>query len=245
MPGVTLLAAAGIDVVGDIELFARAARAPVVGITGSNGKSTVTTLVGEMARASGIRVAGGGNLGTPALDLLSDDVQLYVLELSSFQLETTRSLRCVAATILNLSQDHLDRHGTMAHYGAVKARIFDGCTTAVANRDDAEVMALTPEGAVTFGLDAPERPLQYGLVVRDGMQALGDQLARFALPLAELKIFGLHNAANALAAHARDEQPHEARHERGAERGIGPVALEGDRTEGIGLAAVSYDAVPL
>ncbi|NGY05797.1 UDP-N-acetylmuramoyl-L-alanine--D-glutamate ligase [Solimonas terrae] len=204
-PGVSLdeafvreLAAAGVEIVGDIELFARAAHAPVVGITGSNGKSTVTTLVGEMAKAAGLQVAVGGNLGTPALDLLADDVALYVLELSSFQLETTRSLRCAAATILNLSQDHLDRHGTMAHYAAVKARIFDKTAVAIVNRDDPAVMALAPAHAISFGLDAPEAE-QYGLrALPDGPAlARGDA---GVLPLAELKIFGLHNAANALAA---------------------------------------------
>ncbi|MFT4045504.1 MAG: UDP-N-acetylmuramoyl-L-alanine--D-glutamate ligase [Solimonas sp.] len=197
-PLVKALAAAGVEIVGDIELFARAASAPVVGITGSNGKSTVTTLVGEMARAAGLRVGVGGNLGTPALDLLRDDAQLYVLELSSFQLETTHSLRCVAATILNLSQDHLDRHGTMEHYGRVKARIFDGATTIIVNRDDAAVTALAPAGAITFGLDAP-REAQYGLREIDGER----WLCRGESPITNcqsLKIFGLHNAANALAA---------------------------------------------
>lgn len=197
-PFVQALAAAGVSIVGDIELFAREARAPVIGITGSNGKSTVTTLVGEMAKAAGLRVGIGGNLGTPALDLLRDDAELYVLELSSFQLETTHTLRCVAATILNLSQDHLDRHGTMEHYGRVKARIFAGVDTAIVNRDDAAVMALAPAGALSFGIDAPAAGA-YGLI--DGADGLalahgGEAL----LPLSALKIFGLHNAANALAA---------------------------------------------
>ncbi|WP_028080044.1 UDP-N-acetylmuramoyl-L-alanine--D-glutamate ligase [Solimonas soli] len=197
-PFVQALVAAGVEIVGDIELFARAANAPVVGITGSNGKSTVTTLVGEMAKAAGLRVGVGGNLGTPALDLLRDDAELYVLELSSFQLETTHTLKCIAATILNLSQDHLDRHGTMEHYGRVKARIFSGARTAIVNRDDAAVMGLAPPGATSFGLDAP-RGADYGLLE----SAAGTTLARGAeavLPLSALKIFGLHNAANALAA---------------------------------------------
>lgn len=212
-PGVALeesfvceLAAAGIKIVGDIELFARALSAPpasrlpppVIGITGSNGKSTVTTLVGEMAKAAGVRVAVGGNLGTPALDLLDEAVDLYVLELSSFQLESTHSLRCKAATILNLSQDHLDRHGTMARYGAIKARIFDGCGVAVVNRDDAAVMALAPANAVTFGLDEPVEG-HYGLRQVDGEAWLCRGASALA-PQASLKIFGLHNAANALAA---------------------------------------------
>ena len=192
---------AGVEIIGDIELFARAANdagVPVIGITGSNGKSTVTTLVGEMARAAGLRVGVGGNLGPPALDLLAADAQLYVLELSSFQLETTQSLRCKAATILNLSQDHLDRHGTMAHYAAIKARIYERCECSVANRDDAAVMALAPPGSITFGTDAPQHP-HYGL----SQTAAGPSLARgqdAVLPQSALKIFGLHNAANALAA---------------------------------------------
>ncbi len=197
-PFVRELAAAGVEIIGDIELFARAARAPVVGITGSNGKSTVTTLVGEMARAAGCRVAVGGNLGTPALDLLDDAVELYVLELSSFQLETTHSLSCKAATVLNLSQDHLDRHATMAQYAAIKARIFQRCEVAVANRDDAIALKLAPADALTFGIEAAQGR-DYGLI----RQAEATWLAQGEvplLPLDGLHIFGLHNAANALAA---------------------------------------------
>ena len=195
------LRAAGVEIIGDIELFARAANdsgVPVVGITGSNGKSTVTTLVGEMAKAAGLRVGVGGNLGTPALDLLKPDAQLYVLELSSFQLETTQSLKCKAATILNLSQDHLDRHLTMENYAAIKARIFERCEHVIVNREDAAVMQLSPAAAITFGTNAPAVG-QYGLIHRDGENwlAVGDAplLANSAL-----RIFGLHNAANALAA---------------------------------------------
>ncbi len=203
-PFVKSLNTAGVPVLGDIELFARAAgTTPVVGITGSNGKSTVTTLVGEMARAAGIKVAVGGNLGTPALDLLADGIELYVLELSSFQLETTHTLRCKAATILNLSQDHLDRHGSMAHYGAVKVRIYSGCEIAVVNRDDAETSpaaALSTTTVRSFGLDAPREQGQYGLVGQGSELALAADAASTLLPLSELKIFGLHNAANALAA---------------------------------------------
>ena len=197
-PFVRELAAAGVPLAGDVELFARAANAPVIGITGSNGKSTVTTLVGEMALAAGLRAGIGGNLGTPALDLLRDDAQLYVLELSSFQLETTHSLRCVAATILNLSQDHLDRHGTMEHYGAIKARIFERCDTAVTNREDAAVMGLSPQVAISFGTDAPAQG-HYGLLDQGGDAWLSAGNERL-LKLSELKIYGLHNAANALAA---------------------------------------------
>lgn len=208
-PGVPLseafvqsLQQAGVPVIGDIELFARAANAPVVGITGSNGKSTVTTLVGEMAKAAGLRAGVGGNLGTPALDLLKPDAQLYVLELSSFQLETTHSLRCKTATVLNLSQDHLDRHGTMAHYAAAKAIIYKGCARPVANRDDAAAMQLAPAGAMSFGLDTAPRATDYGIAgpgpqLQKGQTALLDTQA--------LHIYGSHNWANALAALALAE----------------------------------------
>lgn len=208
-PFVQELIGAGVPVVGDVELFARAANAPVVGITGSNGKSTVTTLVGEMAKAAGLRVKVGGNLGTPALDLLADDAQLYMLELSSFQLETTHSLRCAAAAYLNLSEDHLDRHGSMQHYAAVKARIFNGARLVVVNRDDAAVMeqvavardALNRAGTqcVSFGLDAPAKPKNYGLREQDG----ASWMCQGSMNLQRresLRIQGLHNAANALAA---------------------------------------------
>jgi UDP-N-acetylmuramoylalanine--D-glutamate ligase len=200
-PLVTGLEKAGVPVIGDIELFARAANdasVPVIGITGSNGKSTVTTLVGEMAKAAGLRVGVGGNLGTPALDLLAPDAQLYVLELSSFQLETTTSLRCKAATVLNLSQDHLDRHLTMDNYAAIKARIFQHCDYAVVNRDDEAVMQLSPAGAISFGIDSAKSG-DYGLSLQHNQNWLiaGDTRV---LPLSALKIFGLHNAANALAA---------------------------------------------
>ena len=143
-PGVSLsepflqqAAARGLDLIGDIELFAREAGGRVIGITGTNGKSTVTTLVGEMAKAAGILVRVGGNLGEPALDLLAGPpAALYVLELSSYQLETTYSLQLEAAAVLNVTPDHLDRYRDVAEYAAAKARIFERCTTAIVNLDD-------------------------------------------------------------------------------------------------------------
>src|SRR4029077_2791167 len=132
----------GLAIVGDIELFARAAAAPVVGVTGTNGKSTVTTLVAGMAQLAGLRVRAGGNLGPPALELLADGTELYVLELSSYQLETTSSLRCRAATVLNVSADHLDRYPSLAGYAAAKARIFARCDSAIINLDDPLVVAM-------------------------------------------------------------------------------------------------------
>ncbi len=218
-PFVTALRQARVEILGDVELFARAAAAPVIGITGSNGKSTVTTLVGDMAVAAGLRAGVGGNLGTPALDLLDAEAQLYVLELSSFQLETTETLKLAAATILNVSPDHLDRHGSVERYTAAKARIYAHAQTAVVNRDDRATHsgAHLARNIVSFGLDAPA-PGHYGLIEQGGetwlaappqdepqagvgQQASSSRIPPAALlPLSALRIQGLHNAANALAA---------------------------------------------
>jgi len=191
----------GVPVYGDIELFARYARKPVLGITGSNGKSTVTTLVGEMLAAAKQRVAVGGNLGTPALDLLSGpEPDYYVLELSSFQLETVTSLHCAAAVCLNVSPDHLDRYDSMGEYIAAKLRVYLGSGVVVVNRDDPELAGLTwPQRDVrSFGCDAPAGE-NFG-VRKHGTEAYlckGDQLL---MPAREVKIVGRHNTANALAA---------------------------------------------
>ncbi|MDE2150135.1 MAG: UDP-N-acetylmuramoyl-L-alanine--D-glutamate ligase [Gammaproteobacteria bacterium] len=205
VPLVRALAQAGAEVIGDVEVFARVLAVhpvPVIAVTGSNGKSTVTTLVGEMARCAGLRVAIGGNLGPPALDLLDPDAQLYVLELSSFQLESTASLQPVGAAILNVSPDHLDRHGSVERYAAAKARIFAHAQTAVVNRHDplTQIGADAAQHLVSFGVDAPAKG-QYGVIDCDGQAwgARGDS-ALFALD--SLKIHGRHNAANALAATA-------------------------------------------
>ncbi len=194
--------AAGAEVVGDIDLFMRAARAPVVGITGSNAKSTVTELLGEMARESGLNVGVGGNLGTPALDLLADDRALYVLELSSFQLERAGDLGLAVATVLNVSADHLDRHGTLPRYHQAKHRIFRGCHKAVVNRDDPLTLPLLAPDVpvISWRLREPELD-GFGLRLIAGTETLClgfDPL----LPVAELGIKGRHNVANALAAFA-------------------------------------------
>ena len=211
-PGVSLedpfFAAArrlGLEIVGDVELFARAADAPVVGITGTNGKSTVTTLIARMAERAGLRVRVGGNLGEPALDLLSAGTELYVLELSSYQLETTASLSCRAATVLNVTPDHLDRYGSLARYAAAKARIFARCDTAVINLDDPLVVAMprTARRTLSFSLRAAIGA-DYAVAEHEGawwLTRAGEPL----LALKELKIQGLHNAANALAALALGE----------------------------------------
>ena len=127
---------AGVEIVGDIELFCRHATAPIIAITGSNGKSTVTSLVNEMAKAAGIKVGMGGNIGIPALSLLEQDCELYVLELSSFQLETTSSLKAKAATVLNVTEDHMDRYADLEAYRQAKLKIYQHAQTAVVNSDD-------------------------------------------------------------------------------------------------------------
>ena len=196
----------GVEVMGDIELFARQAPAPVVAITGSNGKSTVTTMVAAMARRAGVDVRAGGNLGPPALDLLRGPAAgLYVLELSSFQLERTWSLRPAVAVVLNLSADHMDRHKGLDAYAAAKGRVYRHCEIAVINRDDAAAAALAggaPE-TISFGLDEPAAE-QYGLRSDDGRTVLvrGD---RVLMDAADLKVRGRHNLANALAAMAVSE----------------------------------------
>jgi UDP-N-acetylmuramoylalanine-D-glutamate ligase len=169
-PPIQRALAAGIPVLGDVELFARVAQAPVVGITGSNGKSTVTTLLGLMAHQAGRRVAVGGNLGDPVLEILADDVDLYVVELSSFQLETTHSLRLRAATVLNLSPDHMDRYPSMAAYACAKQRIFAHADSAVVNRDDALAAGLADGVAhcIGFRLGVPLEAGDYGVADHRG-----------------------------------------------------------------------------
>jgi UDP-N-acetylmuramoylalanine--D-glutamate ligase len=199
-PIVRAALARGLVVVGDVELFARAKRAPAVAITGTNGKSTVTTLVAEMARAAGRRVLAGGNLGEPALDLLAQPVpQLYVLELSSFQLESTESLELLAAAVLNVTPDHLDRYATVADYAAAKARIFAHASAAVVNLDDPAVCGMPRPGQRRIGFSVTRPDADFGLVESGGETQLARRGAPL-LPLRALRLPGRHNAANALAA---------------------------------------------
>jgi UDP-N-acetylmuramoylalanine--D-glutamate ligase len=197
--------ARGVPVFGDIELFARAVRAPVVGITGTNGKSTVTTLVARMAERAGRRTRVGGNLGEPALELLDPGAELYVLELSSYQLDTTDSLTLAAAAVLNVTADHLDRYGTLAEYAASKARIFRHCGTAVLNADDPQVAAMgaAARRRLRFSLDEASNA-EYRLQRHAGREWLARGAERL-LALEELRLAGRHNAANALAALALGE----------------------------------------
>ncbi|HXH55342.1 MAG TPA: UDP-N-acetylmuramoyl-L-alanine--D-glutamate ligase [Gammaproteobacteria bacterium] len=195
------------EIIGDIELLARNITAPVVAITGSNGKSTVTTLVGEMAKAAGIHIGVGGNLGTPVLALLKEKPDLYVLELSSFQLETTHSLKPKAATVLNICPDHLDRYTSVDAYKAAKHRIFKNAEYIIYNREDphpAARLANRPlQQTISFGMDVPLEN-HYGLIKSKGVLWLA-RGAELLLPTSKLKISGLHNLANALAAMALGE----------------------------------------
>ncbi len=191
---------AGVEIVGDIDLFMREAKAPVVGITGSNAKSTVTELLGEMAREARLTVGVGGNLGTPALELLSPECELYVLELSSFQLERAGQLNLAVGTILNLSPDHLDRHDSMTNYHLAKHRIFQGCKKVVVNRDDSLTVPLVAADVevVSWRMAEPEAG-GFGLRREKTVEylSLGDDVL---LPVGELSLPGRHNIANALAA---------------------------------------------
>jgi len=191
----------GIPIVGDIELFARSVNAPVVGITGTNGKSTVTTLVTHMATQAGKRALAGGNLGKPALDLLSEPVpDLYVLELSSYQLETTHSLKLAVASVLNVTPDHMDRYESSDAYASAKARIFHHAEVVVINADDERVRAMshTAQRVIDFSLRGNSDALY--AIKSSGADI---ELLRHGVPLiamSQLKLSGLHNAANALAA---------------------------------------------
>ncbi len=206
-PVIAEVAARGVPVWGDIELLARLTSVPVAAITGSNGKSTVTTLLGLMAERAGVQVAVGGNLGTPALDLWLRDErnagvapELYVLELSSFQLETTYSLNARVAAVLNISPDHMDRYASLDDYIAAKQRVFRGDGTMVVNADDPAVMAMVEPGhqVVRFTLAEPGES-EFGLRREDGETWLAQGAERW-IAAAELKISGDHNLANALAA---------------------------------------------
>ena len=191
---------AGIPVVSDIDLFSMHCRAPVVAITGSNGKSTVTALLGVMAEAAGLRTGVGGNIGVPALDLLDRDCELYVLELSSFQLERCHQLSPNVASVLNLSPDHLDRHNTYADYQRAKLSIYDRAEIKIFNRNDdmTKPKITTAETCLSFGVDDPGAS-GFGVRVVQGESWLVDGTIDL-MPLAQLAMKGGHNVANALAA---------------------------------------------
>ncbi|MHB1098895.1 MAG: UDP-N-acetylmuramoyl-L-alanine--D-glutamate ligase [Burkholderiales bacterium] len=195
-----------IPVTGDVELFAIeiSKRSPVprvIAITGSNGKSTVTSMVGEMCRKAGLDTVVAGNIGLPVLDTLEENPAVYVLELSSFQLETVKSLEPGSATVLNLSEDHLDRYASMREYALAKSAIFAGNGIQVLNREDPKVMAMRLPGRkmLTFGLSVPKDESEYGLIP-EGQHTWLARGEKRLLKTSDLKVAGLHNAENALAA---------------------------------------------
>ena len=208
-PHVQRALAAGARAVGDVELFAQSLGpgARVIAITGTNGKTTVTSLAGAMARAAGTDCEVAGNIAPAVLDALmrredsGKRPEVWVLELSSFQLETTESLAAGAATVLNISEDHLDRYRSIDAYAAAKARIFAGGGVQVLNRDDPRSLAMALPGrrTITFGLDAPRREEDWGLLERGGEPWLAQGKSAL-LAVREMRLAGLHNAANALAA---------------------------------------------
>ncbi len=206
-PAIRRALASGVELTSDIDLFLSEVDQPVVAITGSNGKTTVTTLVGKMAEASGLRAAVGGNIGTPVLDFLApgQSWDLFVLELSSFQLERSKPPAAAAASILNISPDHMDRYPGIAAYQQAKQRIYPACRCAVFNRDDKLTYPLLnrQQTSISFGASAPDLK-QYGLVREDNSSWLvrgHDTL----LSSADMKLYGEHNLLNALAALALGE----------------------------------------
>jgi UDP-N-acetylmuramoylalanine--D-glutamate ligase len=198
-PAIRFAQAQGTQLIGDVELFALVNQKPVLGITGSNGKSTVTTLATYMLQQSGIKALAAGNIGLPVLDALAEaDTEVYVLELSSFQLDTTYNLQLLAACNLNVTEDHLDRHGSMVAYAAAKQRIFHHTTFAIYNAEDA---LTTPHQPSQRQLGLHLSGSEYGVVERNGqrwLQVAGTPL----LPVAEMSLVGKHNHFNALAAAA-------------------------------------------
>ena len=219
--------AEGVEIKGDIALFAEHADAPIVAITGSNGKSTVTTLVGEMALQCNVDVKVGGNLGVPALDLLTkkDGEPLaalngrtekkapayYVLELSSFQLETTPDLHAYTAVVLNVSADHMDRYSNLQEYIDAKAKIYTNCRNIIFNRDDPLVVAMiktvdtgNANSVISFGLDMPPAEHDYGIAFYEEQSWLVKGGQRL-IPVDDILLPGRHNQANALAALALGE----------------------------------------
>ncbi|MDX1695232.1 MAG: UDP-N-acetylmuramoyl-L-alanine--D-glutamate ligase [Ketobacteraceae bacterium] len=200
-PALQSALAAGVPVIGDIALFRRYVKDDIVAITGSNAKSTVTSLVGKLLQDAGINAVVAGNIGIPVMELLNQGVRadVYVLELSSFQLETTADLKAKVATVLNLSEDHMDRYESLEEYGRAKQRIYEGCETAVINRDDPHSEPVTQvKNKVYFGASTPGEA-SFGLIDKNGEIWLSLDHSPL-IRASALKIKGRHNQVNALAA---------------------------------------------
>lgn len=215
---------AGVEVVGDIELFCREVKAPIIAITGSNGKSTVTALTTEMAKSAGIKVGMGGNIGVPALSLLKGDYDLYVLELSSFQLETTSSLKAKSATVLNISEDHMDRYPNLEAYRQAKLKIYHNAEHIIVNGEDHQTL---PDQAVSSISSFAENIGEYRLQ-NNALWRGTDKI----LDTAEMQLKGRHNEMNSLAAIALAEKAgigyegiiHALKHYTGLDHRFQPVA---------------------
>lgn len=211
-PGVSLkvhaianAAMQGIDVIGDVEIFAQQNNTPVIAVTGSNGKSTVVTLLGEMARTAGINALVGGNIGVPVLDMIQQRADLFILELSSFQLESLKTLKPVAAAVLNVSPDHMDRYESYEEYAETKQRIYNECKVAVLNKDDKRVVKMQAGHRFTCGFTLSEPGSgDFGLREFDGENWLCKG-GRKLIAESALRMSGRHNTANALAALAIGE----------------------------------------
>lgn len=191
---------ANCDVVGDIELFCRFSNTPIIAVTGSNGKSTVVSMLSHVGNSSGVKVLLGGNIGLPVLDQIENKADFIVLELSSFQLETITSMQALASTVLNVSDDHLDRHKTMQNYGEIKGRIYNGATTVISNREDSVTTPSIANKAsqhLSFGITKPTEN-EFGLdnIKGDVTLMLGEKAL---ISLSELPLQGIHNAVNYLA----------------------------------------------
>lgn len=205
-PEIAFAMARGVSVIGDIELFAQAVKKPVIAVTGSNGKSTVVSLLAAMAKASGINAGVGGNLGTPALSLLNHEYQCYILELSSFQLETSYTLHSKVAGVLNISEDHMDRYIDLSAYQQAKLRIYENAEYAVVNREDhltTVPVHMAVKKIVSFGLDVPSDD-NYGIARHNDCAWLAKGAA-LLMPVRDMAMLGAHNVANALASLAIGE----------------------------------------
>lgn len=206
MPAIQAAIDAGVEVIGDIELFAQVAHSPVIAVTGSNGKSTVVDLLSEMAETADVNVALGGNIGTPVLDLVTDpEPELYVLELSSFQLESTISLQPRVGVVLNISEDHMDRYDSLDDYAQSKAQIYSQAGIQIINRDDRIASQLAADRPViSFGMDEPLYEKDFGVKRIDSSEWLmrGEEPL---LPVTAVRLVGRHNISNALAALALGE----------------------------------------
>jgi len=196
LPEIQQAANRGLPILGDIELFARRCKAPVIAITGSNGKSTVTAIVNEMIKAAGYKVSVGANYGTPALDLLEEEApDYYLLELSSFQLENTKSLSPVVSVLLNLSPDHLDRYDSVEEYYATKRRVYRGANQIISTTEEAASILLKDKNCITFGLSDSDACIEE---IDDEPWIVYRTLP--VITVNDLQLLGQHNLRNALAA---------------------------------------------